>query len=155
MVAALDINNQAPDFSLESHTGDTITLNQFMGNNHVILFFVRTTYCYACRQHVEQLARMYSEFQAKGAEVLVLVHATANEVKQYAKSVSAPFPVLADPDHTVYDAYGLDKVFLLATRTGSVMVKKDGTIQYIKSATNPWGWREESVTLLKQLNALK
>lgn len=32
---------QAPDFSLPAHNGQTVTLSDFQGEQHVVLFFMR------------------------------------------------------------------------------------------------------------------
>ena len=40
--AALDVGNQAPDFTLPSTTGEPISLQQFRGKKHVLIeFYVR------------------------------------------------------------------------------------------------------------------
>ena len=36
---ALAVRQLAPDFSLSSHTGDTVTLNDYRGKNVVLAFF--------------------------------------------------------------------------------------------------------------------
>ena len=37
--AALDVGDQAPDFTLPSTMGDTISLQQFLGNKHLLIEF--------------------------------------------------------------------------------------------------------------------
>jgi hypothetical protein len=39
LAAALEIGEQAPDFTLPSTTGETISLSQFRGKKHVLLEF--------------------------------------------------------------------------------------------------------------------
>jgi hypothetical protein len=39
LATALEIGEQAPDFSLPSTTGETISLSQFRGKKHVLLEF--------------------------------------------------------------------------------------------------------------------
>jgi hypothetical protein len=40
--AALDVGDQAPDFTLPSTTGEPISLQQFLGKKHLLLeFYVR------------------------------------------------------------------------------------------------------------------
>lgn len=148
------IGSSAPDFSLMAHTGKPITLSYYRGRRHVALFFVRTYTCIQCRQHVRQLAASYAEFQRHETEILVIMNADEIGVKGYADVTGAPFPILIDEDHSVYEAYGLSKHFLFATRTASVVVDKAGQLRYFKSAANPWGWRVESDELLDQVRAL-
>jgi len=35
----LTIGQQAPDFTLKSHTGESITLHEYLGKNVVLAFF--------------------------------------------------------------------------------------------------------------------
>lgn len=148
------LNSPAPDFELTAHTGETVRLSDYHGKQSVILFFVRTYNCYACRQHVEHLVRKYTHVQDQNAAVLVILNSDLVAAQGYADVTRAPFPVLADPHHHVYDLYGLNQVFLLSTRTGSVVVNPQGRIAYMKSMTNPWGWRNETDMLLEQLKSV-
>jgi hypothetical protein len=44
MALALEIGEQAPDFTLPSTTGEKISLNQFRGKKHVLIQFYRTDF---------------------------------------------------------------------------------------------------------------
>ena len=101
-----------------------------------------------CRAHVAQLGRHYKEFQAAGAETVVILGDSMERAAAYASSLKAPFPVLADPERAVYHQYGLEKTMLVIQRTASVVVDREGVIQYIKRATNPMLWLQESRELL-------
>ena len=35
----VEVGQEAPDFSLRSHTGEDVTLNQYRGQKHVVLSF--------------------------------------------------------------------------------------------------------------------
>src|SRR5262249_895463 len=107
-----------------------------------------------CRAHVAQLGRHYSDFQAAGADVLVILGDSVERAKRYGAALGAPFPVLADPGHGVYHRYGLDKVLLVMQRTASVVVDRSGRIRYLKRATNPMTWLQERQELLHVVQAL-
>ena len=102
-----------------------------------------------CRSHVAQLGRLYKDFQAAGAEILVILGDMPERIREYAGLLKTPFPVLADPDRAIYHSYDLEKAFIVIQRTASVVVDRQGVIQYIKSATNPMLWLQESGELLK------
>lgn len=107
-----------------------------------------------CRAHVAQLGRMYKDFQAAGADVLVILGDTPDRARRYAESLHTPFPVLADPDRDVYRRFGLEKALLVVQRTASVVVDRQGVIRYIKRATNPMTWLQESRELLDAIRVL-
>ena len=54
-----------------------------------------------CRGHVAQLKRQYQDFQAVGADVLVILGDTPDRALRYSESLHTPFPVLADPERDV------------------------------------------------------
>jgi peroxiredoxin Q/BCP len=107
-----------------------------------------------CRVHVAQLGRLYKDFQAAGAEVLVILGDTPDRALRYSESLHTPFPVLADPERDVYKVFGLEKAMLVIQRTASVVVDREGVIRYIKRATNPMTWLQESQELLDTTRAL-
>lgn len=151
---SLEMNTLAPDFALPAHTGEQIRLSDYQGRQQVVLFFVRTASCWQCRSHVEQLARMYPEFQRHNTEVLVIIHSDVAGAAAYADKLKVPFPVLADEEHQVYELYGLNRIFLLNTRTGSVVVDRVGRVRYQRSAINPGAWLKESLALRDEVATL-
>jgi peroxiredoxin len=107
-----------------------------------------------CRSHVAQLGRLYPEFQAGGADVLVILGDSPERAARYSASLHAPFLILADPTEAVYHRFGLHKALLLVQRTASVVVDRGGTIRYLKRATNPGTWLQESQELLQVVRQL-
>jgi len=65
-----------------------------------------------------------------------------------------PFPVLADPERTVYAEYELEKYFAHIQRTASLVVDKDGLVRYIKRTTLPIVWLQESRELIGFVDSL-
>ena len=107
-----------------------------------------------CRVHVGQLGRLYEEFKAANTDVLVILGDTPERARKYAESLTAPFPVLADVERTVYHQFGLDKAWLIVQRTASLIVDRSGVIRYLKPATNPMIWLQESRELLRAAQRL-
>ena len=108
-----------------------------------------------CRSHVAQLGRLYKEFQAAGAEILVILGHTLENAGKYAEQLKLPFPVLADPDRASYHLYDLERGIFGMQRTASVVVDRNGVIRYIKRVTNPLVWLQDSHELLDFVAGLK
>ncbi len=107
-----------------------------------------------CRAHVSQLGRLYPQLQAAGAETLVILGDTVERATRYGAALSVPFPILADPAHEVYHRFDLERVYLLIQRTASVVVDRNGRIRYLKRATSPQTWLQESQELLRVVQGL-
>jgi peroxiredoxin len=102
-----------------------------------------------CRTHAAQLGRLDPQFKAAGTQVLAILGEPIVRAQSYARSLKVPFPVLADPDLSAYSSYDLDKALIVIQRTASVLIGRDGTIRYLKRATNPATWLGESAQLLE------
>jgi peroxiredoxin len=108
-----------------------------------------------CRTHVAQLGRLYPQFQAAGAEVLIILGDSQERAARYGTSLHIPFPVLADPSHEVYHRFDLERAYLVIQRTASVVVDRNGKIVYLHRATNPQAWLKESQELLQVVQGLE
>jgi peroxiredoxin len=108
-----------------------------------------------CRAHVAQLGRLYPEFQSESTEVLVILGDTVTRAISYIEALHLPFPVLADRDRHVYHQYGLGRALGFVQRTASILVDRTGIIRYLRSATNPYTWLEESRELLLAVHSLE
>ena len=97
-----------------------------------------------CRSHVSQLAKLYEQFKDAGAEIVVILGDTLEKAKEYANTLKLPFLVLSDPNREVYLLYELEKYFKLIQRTASIVVDREGHVQYLKRTTNPMVWLQES-----------
>jgi peroxiredoxin Q/BCP len=72
----------------------------------VVLFFQRDNYCTNCRQQVQTVAERYEDFQARNAEVVSVVPEPLAAVDSWQAAYDLPYPLLADPDAAVGDAFG-------------------------------------------------
>ena len=86
--------------------------------------------------------------------MLVILGESPERAQRYGTALHAPFPILADPTLAVYHLFGLEKSFLVMQRTASVVVDRTGMIRYIRRATNPITWLQESRELLQTVQRL-
>lgn len=97
---------------------------------------------------------MAEQFRAAGAEIVVILGDTMERAKEYVGILKLPFPVLSDPQREVYHLYELEKYFSLFQRTASIVVDKDGVVQYLKRTTLPDVWLQESRELYGFVDSL-
>lgn len=102
------MSSRVPDFSL-ANAGpgpDRFSLSALSDDvAFVVLFFQRDHYCTNCRQQVRAVAERYDEFRARNAEVVSIVPEPLDKVEEWQDSYDLPYPLLADPDATVGNAY--------------------------------------------------
>jgi thioredoxin-dependent peroxiredoxin len=95
----------APDFDLESDTGDRISLRGLRGSP-VVLYFYPKDDTSGCTTQACQIRDSWDEFQRLSAVVLGVSPDDANSHARFKTKFSLPFPLLVDSDHAVAEAYG-------------------------------------------------
>ena len=99
------------------------------------------------------MGRAYDELIEKETAVLVIGGGEQEDAVRLARMYQHPFPVLADPDRSVYRSYDLDKVVWIIQRSATVLVDKQGIFRYVHRVANP----EDSLdidALMKAVNDL-
>ena len=71
----------------------------------VLLFFQRDHYCTNCRSQVQALADRIDAFHERGAEVVSIVPEPVDRLEEWQSRYELPYPLLADPDAAVGDAF--------------------------------------------------
>ena len=103
----LTVGQRAPSFRLPSAAGPDVGLEDYVGRSNLILFFAKGMACGFCRQKMSQLARGAPRFRELGTEIALVAPTTLERGRFYARNFQLPFPYLCDPEHRVYEAYGL------------------------------------------------
>src|SRR5205085_9337537 len=125
-IAAVVEGSTAPDFNLESNQGDSIRLSDYQGHKHIVVYFMREFTCLQCQRNAIQLGRMYEQLKAQNVEVLVIGGGERKDAERLTKLLNLPYPVLADPDRSVYERYSLDKVLIAIQRSGTFLIDQQG-----------------------------
>ena len=97
--------SKIPEFTINSITGDAVTLSDLLKNAPVLVVFYRGGWCPYCNFQVRELAQHYPEFETRGVTP-VLISADKPEASAMVKSgYDIPFPVLSDPDLNAHEAF--------------------------------------------------
>jgi peroxiredoxin Q/BCP len=70
-----------------------------------VVCFQRDYHCTNCRKQVQALADQYDAFRERDAEVLSIVPEPPERLREWQEQYDLPYPLLADPEATVGDAY--------------------------------------------------
>ena len=94
----------APDFTLETLDGKTVSLSDYRGQPVVLNFWA--TWCTPCREEMPLLQETYEAHQDAGLVVLAVnVRETPEAVERFLKEVGVDFPAVLDPDLVVVERY--------------------------------------------------
>jgi peroxiredoxin Q/BCP len=101
---------EAPDFSLATHSRDTpIRLSDYRGKSIVILYFYPKDDTPGCTTESCHFRDLATEFDDAGAVILGISLDDVESHQKFAEKFKLPFPLLADTDHAISDAYGVYK----------------------------------------------
>ena len=96
----------APDFELTSDSGETVRLSDLRGTPVVLYFYPRDDTS-GCTRQACGIRDSWDAFRGTGAAVFgISPDGEASHAKFKAKH-RLPFTLLADPDHTTAEAYGV------------------------------------------------
>jgi thioredoxin-dependent peroxiredoxin len=96
----------APDFELQSDTGDTVRLSDFRGKPVVVYFYPKDD-TPGCTTQACGIRDAYGEFERAGAVVLGVSPDDESSHVEFRNKYELPFTLLADEDHAVAEEYGV------------------------------------------------
>jgi peroxiredoxin len=102
-----------------------------------------------------QLRQDYTDFSARGAEVIAIGPEDPPSFAQWWQEHDMPFVGAGDPDHRVADLYGQEvNLVKLGRMPAQFVIDQDGRIRYQHHSNAMWDIpaNEEILRLLDQLN---
>ena len=134
--------DQAPDFSAPINGGGTISLSVLKGKN-VILYFYPKDDTPGCTKQACAFRDDFAAFKKKGAVVLGVSADPVKAHDKFVKKFELPFPLLADEDKKIVEAYGVwgQKSFMGRKYMGihrvTFLIGPDGNIRKIWPKVKP------------------
>ena len=98
--------DQVPEFNAKDQDGNTISLSDYKGKKLVVFFYPKAS-TPGCTAEVCNLRDNYSELKSKGYELLGISADSEKRQTNFKEKYELPFPLLADEDKTVIEAFGI------------------------------------------------
>ena len=147
------IGEPAPDFELEADSGETVRLSDFRGRRVVLYFYPRadTPGC------TKEACGFRDDFRSYAEKDVVILGVSPDQVRSQAKfraKYGLPFPLLADPQRRVAEAYGVwgkKKVMgkeVMGIRRTTFLIGEDGKIVRIFEGVKAEGHSGEVLAAL-------
>lgn len=95
------------NFSLPTNTDTTFTLSDC--HKPLVIFFYPRDNTPGCTIENQDFARLYPEFTKAGYEVVGISRDTVSSHCKFAQKYNLQFPLLADPEETVCNLFGVMK----------------------------------------------
>ena len=144
----------APDFELQSDTGETVRLSS-LGGKLVVLYFYPKDHTSGCTTQACGLRDAWSEFERAGAVVLGVSPDDVASHESFRADYELPFTLLADPEHEVAEAYGVwgeksrDGRTYMGINRSTFVIGPDGVIQKVMHDVEPATHAEDVLAVLR------
>lgn len=102
---SLEVGQLAPEFEAKIETGATIKLSDYKGKK-VVLYFYPKDATPGCTAQACNLRDNYDALLSAGYVVLGISSDDEKSHKKFIEKQSLPFPLIADTDLKVHEAYG-------------------------------------------------
>jgi thioredoxin-dependent peroxiredoxin len=126
----------APDFELESHSGETVRLSDLRGKP-VVLYFYPKDDTPGCTRQASGIRDAWGEFQRAGAEVFGISADTQASHERFRSKYSLPFTLLADPEHKLAEPYGVGREGKNSYERSTFVIDADGNVKKVMRRVNP------------------
>ncbi|MFO7674053.1 MAG: thioredoxin-dependent thiol peroxidase [Lutibacter sp.] len=105
-MTTLKIGDAAPNFEALDQQGNTVKLSDFKGKKLVLFFYPKAS-TPGCTMEACNLRDNYQSFLAKNYAVLGVSADSAKRQQSFMEKYKLPFPLLADEDKKVINAFGV------------------------------------------------
>ena len=105
-MTTLKIGDKAPNFEALDQQGNTIKLSDYVGKKLVLFFYPKAS-TPGCTVEACNLRDNYQTFLAKDYAIIGVSADSAKRQQNFINKNELPFPLLADEDKTVINAFGV------------------------------------------------
>ncbi len=156
MTTAPALNEVAPDFTLQTDTGETVSLSGYKGKT-VVLYFYPKDDTPGCTLESCDFRDLFPRFEKGNAVILGISPDSVKSHAKFKKKFDLPFTLLADEGHKVADLYGhwvekslYGRKYMGVERT-TYVIGPDGRIRNIFSKVKVEGHAEAVAEAVKSL----
>ncbi|HIG68103.1 MAG TPA: peroxiredoxin [Porticoccaceae bacterium] len=147
---ALEIGDQAPDFTLEATDGNTYTLAQFHNKQAIVIAWYPRAFTSGCTIECKSLAKNGHLLKKLDVTYFMASVDPLETNKEFAAENEADFPLLSDPSKKVATAYDVLAFYGVPMRH-TVYIGKDGKVLFVDRNIQAATSAEDMVAKLKEL----
>ncbi|SKB13661.1 Alkyl hydroperoxide reductase/ Thiol specific antioxidant/ Malallergen [Planktothrix sp. PCC 11201] len=149
---AVKIGDMAPDFTLTSQTGESVSIKDFRGKKSIVLYFYPKDDTPGCTAEACAFRDSYQVFTDAGAEVIGISSDSAQSHQQFATKYNLPFILLSDTGNKVRQLYGVPATMWVLPGRVTYVIDKDGVVRHLFDSMLDFSRHvEEALTTLKSI----
>ncbi len=126
----VQVGDSAPDFTLSTQSGASVSLGAFLGKKVIVLYFYPRDNTSVCIDEACAFRDSYQGFKDAGAEVLGISSDSVESHRHFAAANRLPFILLSDVDGLVRKRYEVPTAFGLPGRV-TYVIDRQGIVRHI------------------------
>lgn len=132
--------SDAPDFTLQSTSGDEVSLSETLESGPTVVLVNRGSWCSFCAEHLQTFSEVsYDLWFNDGVDILPVVTDDVGALTEMRDRFDLDIQLLADPEGEVAEQYsGTEETSHGVTGIAATyVVDEDGVVQYEQTADHP------------------
>jgi peroxiredoxin Q/BCP len=151
---AVQVGDTAPNFTLQSTAGKSVSLADFRGQTEVVLFFYPKDGSPFCSIEACSFRDSYEAFREEGAEVIGVSSDSPESHQDFANRLRLPYLLLSDPKGEVRTRYGVPRTIGLFDGRVTYVIDRNGIVRHIfSSQLQPGRHVSEALAVLRTLRS--
>jgi peroxiredoxin Q/BCP len=127
----VQIGDRAPNFSLPTQSGATVSLSDFLGKSAVVLYFYPKDDTKGCTMEACSFRDNYEVFKEAGAEVIGVSSDSETSHQQFASKYRLPFLLVSDKHGALRKLYGVPATLGVLPGRVTYVIDKQGIVRHI------------------------
>ena len=150
------LGKAAPAFTLDTDTGESLSLKDLKGKN-VVLYFYPKDDTSGCTTEACEFRDLMPRFKKDSAVILGISPDSVKSHQKFKTKYDLPFTLLADTEHAIAEKYGVWKEKSMYGRKymgverSTFLIDATGTLRRIFEKVKPAGHAEEVAAALAEL----
>ncbi|MBY0489865.1 MAG: redoxin domain-containing protein [Gemmatimonadaceae bacterium] len=137
----------APDFTLASTSGESVTLSSFRGHRHVLLAFFPLAFTSVCTSELCAFGDDFDAFSAAGVEVLPISVDAVPSLKEFRSKYDMKVQLLSDFKREATVAYGVLRPDAFFAERAYILIDTTGVVRWVHVEAHP-GLKRENAEIL-------
>lgn len=154
----LDVGARAPDFLLNDHDGNEVSLSDLVQNGPLILYFYPADFTPGCTKEACSIRDIHDDIKSVGLQVAGVSPQDADSHTRFRDEHDLPFILLSDEDKVAVKMYDVDGPFGVGVRRATFLISQDRIIKDAMMADVFIGRHEEFIKkaiILRETAGLK
>jgi peroxiredoxin Q/BCP len=119
----------APDIDTDLDDGTHFRLSEQKGKKNVVLYFYPKDFTMGCTREACAFRDNYADIEQYDAMIVGVSTDSIDSHQRFREKHDLPFPLIADPDKSVVNAYDSDGLFGMMTARVTYVIDKQGVIR--------------------------